>query len=167
MFHFLFGFSSKFHCRPFLVGVVVFCGFPFAHSCSGNRRILGFHFSIQFINWTNCVFLSTYLTVCSPSSLIVFVLNLFSAIWFWFLLFSLNTPGVIIYGSLDVSSSTSSLTGGNSLFICPDSYCSTPFSPFLECLVAKDNSFLLPLAQVGLVNVTLQSSLTFLVIIFF
>ncbi|KAI5558677.1 hypothetical protein BDE02_17G057500 [Populus trichocarpa] len=30
-----------------------------------------------------------------------------------------------------------------------------PSSPFLECLVAKDNSFLLPLAQAGLVDVTL------------
>ncbi|KAJ6860550.1 hypothetical protein NC651_036826 [Populus alba x Populus x berolinensis] len=62
--------------------------------------------------------------------------------------------GVSFFNS-NVSSSTSSKTGGNSLFIFSDSYCSTPSSPFLECLVAKDNSFLLPLAQVGLVNVTL------------
>ncbi|KAJ6866649.1 hypothetical protein NC652_038025, partial [Populus alba x Populus x berolinensis] len=63
--------------------------------------------------------------------------------------------GVSFFNS-DVSSSTSSKTGGrNSLFIFSDSNCSTPSSPFLECLVAKDNSLLLPLAQVGLVNVTL------------
>jgi len=143
LFHFLFGLSwwvfIQISLSSIFVGAVVFCGFQFAHSCSGNRRIWGFIFqfrwSLPLVDLIACFYQLTSL-VSSPSSLIVFVLISFLSLFFFFSVdfdffcFFEWTPGVIICGSLDVSSSTSSKTGGNSLFIFPDSYCSTPFLTF-------------------------------------